>query len=136
MEIFPKKSIRKRLNSQSGFTLIEVLVAFTIVSICLVMIIQLFSAGLKASKTTCDYTRAVVHAKDRMEELAFDPVQGSGEFEDGFTWQSEVEPYNEPEESLFKLMKIKVIISWPDVGEKQKSIELLSLKAVSNEEEL
>lgn len=121
---------------QTGFTLIEVIIAFMIVSISLVMVMRLFSAGLKASRATCDYTIAVVYAKDKMEELSSDPVEDSGEFEDGFVWRSEVGMYKEPEESQFKLLIFKVIVSWPDTGEKQKSVELVSLKAVSEEEDL
>lgn len=121
---------------QTGFTLIEVIIAFMIVSISLVMVMRLFSAGLKASRATCDYTIAVVYAKDKMEELSSDPVEDSGEFEDGFVWRSEVETYKEPEEGPFNLLKFKVIVSWPDTGEKLKSVELVSLKAVSEEQGL
>ena len=126
----------KNVHLQKGFTLIEVIIAFMIVSISLVMVMRLFSSGLKASRATCDYTVAVVYAKDKMEELSSDPVEDSGAFEDGFVWRSEVGMYKEPEESQFKLLKIKVIVSWPDTGEKQKSVELVSLKAVSEEEDL
>ena len=131
-----KENIYSRTNSQNGFTLIEVLVASIIVSISLVMVMQLFSSGLKSSRTTCDYTTAVVHARDKMEEFLLDFVSGSGEFEDGFSWSSEIETYNEPEESQVNLMKIKVIVSWPDDARGQRSIELVSLKAISEEEEL
>lgn len=131
-----KKNICSRVNSQNGFTLIEVLVAFIIVSISLVMVMQLFSSGLKSSRTTCDYTIAVVHAKDKMEEFLIDPVSGSGEFEDGFSWRSEIEAYKEPDESPVNLMKLKVIVTWPQAGQKQKVVELVSLRAVSEEENL
>ncbi len=131
-----EKNIYSRLSSQKGFTLIEVLIAFSIVSISLVMVMQLFSSGLKSSRKTCDYTTAVVHAKDRMEAFLLDPVAGSGEFDDGFTWRSEMEAYKEPEESPVNLMKIIVIVSWPNNVSGERSIELVSLKAVSVEDEL
>ncbi|MEN8265157.1 MAG: type II secretion system protein [Nitrospirota bacterium] len=131
-----EKNICSRVNSQNGFTLIEVVVAMIIVSVSLVMVMQLFSSGLKSSRTTCDYTTAVIHARDKMEEFLLDPVSGSGEFEDGFSWSSEIEAYKEPEESLINLMKLKIIVMWPDGAQGQRSIELVSLKAVSEEEEL
>jgi general secretion pathway protein I len=117
-----------------GFTLVEVIVAMAIVGISLVMILQLFSGGLRASRTSCDYTRAVVHAKNKMEELSFYPEPGNGSFEDGFDWQTAVEPYEEPEDSRFKMMKIKVIISWGDALRKPKSIQMVSLKTLSIDE--
>jgi general secretion pathway protein I len=121
-------------KGNSGFTLIEVIVAFSIVSISFVMIMQLFSGGLRASRTSCDYTRAVVHAKNVMEELSFDPVAGSGSFVDGYNWQTVLEPYEEPEDSSFKLMKLKVIISWGDALRRPKSIQMVSLKTMSIDE--
>ena len=71
-----------------------------------------------------------------MEEFLIEPVSGSGEFEDGFTWRSEIEAYKEPEEATVILMKLKVIISWPDGARGERSIELVSLKAISEEEDL
>lgn len=123
----------------SGFTLIEVIVALSILSISLVIVMQLFSGSLRASRASCDYTRAVIHAKDKMEELSVEPVQGSGEFEDGFTWESVVQPYEELnmelEESDYNMLKIKVKVSWFNRPQKQKSVELVSLKAVEKEKE-
>jgi general secretion pathway protein I len=135
------KTIRS-LGSREGegaFTLIEVIVAIAILGITLVMIMQLFSGGLRASRASCDYTRAVVHAKDKMEELSFDPVSASGEFEDGFKWEAEVEPLEELKEKLedsnYNLLKIKVKVSWSNVLNQQKFVELVSLrtKEVKNE---
>ena len=136
MQMFIGKNVIKRFNSQAGFTLVEVIVAFIIVSVSLVMVMQLFSRGLISSRTTCDYTRAVVHAKDKMEELSIEPVQGGGEFEDGFEWKTEIETHKELEESTVNLLKLKVIITWPKAGQGQRSIELVSLKAVYDDEDL
>lgn len=123
-----------KIKGTYGFTLIEVIVAMAIVGISLVMIMQLFSGGLRASRTSCDYTRAVVHAKNTMEELSYDPVPGSGNFDDGFNWTTEIEAYEESEESGYKLLKLKVIISWDDALRKPKSIQLVSLKTLPIDE--
>ncbi len=122
--------------SAAGFTLMEVIVSIAIIGISFVLVMQLFSGGLKASRRSCDYTRAVVHAKYKIEEVSLVPVQDSGEFEDGFKWESEIEPYGELEESPFDLLKIKIRVFWDDTGSRQNSVELVSLKTVSNEESL
>jgi general secretion pathway protein I len=127
-----------------GFTLIEVIVAIAILAISLVMVMQLFSGGLRASRASCDYTRAIVHAKEKMEELSVEPVQvgmtrfrDSGEFEDGFIWESEVQPHEELnkefEDTGFNLLKIKIKVSWFNLARQQKSVELVSLKTVEKE---
>ncbi len=124
-------------RGRAGFTLIEVIVAIAVLAISLTMVMQLFSGGLRASRASCDYTRAIVHAKDKMEELSIEPVSGSGEFEDGFTWESEVSPVEEtketPDESGLNLLKVKVKVLWSNVANQQKSVELVSLKAVEKE---
>jgi len=119
-----------------GFTLIEVILALVIMSVSLAMIMQLFSAGLKASRASCDYTRAVIYAKDIMEEISGSSQPDSGEFEDGFLWETEVMPYEDSEGMASNLMQIKVKVSWHDVLKKDKAIELVSLKAVVDEEAL
>lgn len=94
------------------------------------MVMQLFSAGLKASRASCDYTRAVIYAKDIMEELSDPPDQDSGEFEDGFFWETEVIPYEDSQGTDLNILQVKVKVSWADALKRDKSIELVSLKAV------
>jgi len=121
-------------KSESGFTLMEVIVSVAVLAISFVMIMQLFSGGLRASRTSCDYSRAIVHAKDKMEEMAISPESTSGEFEDGFRWETEIEPIIEPsEETKYSLLKIKVRVIWDDVRGKTNHIELISLKSVQEE---
>lgn len=114
----------------------EVIVSIAIIGISFVMVMQLFSGGLKASRRSCDYTRAVVHAKYKMEEIASLPVSGIGAFEDGFKWESVIEPYAELEESNLDLVMIKIKVFWDDAGSRQNSVELVSLKTVLTEESL
>lgn len=118
---------------QSGFTLMEVIVAIAILGISFVLVMQLFSGGLQASRSSCDYTRAVVHAKDKMEELSTSPVSDAGEFEDGFKWETVVEPYEKTDVPAFNILQIKVKVFWDDIRSKPRSVELVSLKVVPNE---
>lgn len=126
-------------NIEKGFTLIEVMVAVAVLAISIVTIMQLFSGGLRSSKISKDYTRAVIHAKAKMEEIILKPASGSGDFSDDstknkFHWEAEVSPYTEAsltglgsETKPLNLMKIKVKVSWAD-NDKQKFIELATLK--------
>jgi len=124
------------MRRAEGFTLIEVTVAMAILGISLVLIMQLFSAGLKSAKASCDYTIAIVHAKDKMEELSQTVENDSGTFEDGFKWEMEVEDYKQIDESDYKLKKLIVKILWPDALKQQKSISMVSLKMSTGEEKL
>lgn len=121
------------MKEGAGFTLIEVIVAMAILGISLTLVMQLFSGGLRSAKAASDYTRAIVHAKDKMEELSSMLNNDSGEFEDGFKWEAETEDYKVLEESEHNLLKLKVKIIWPESSGKQKSIDMVSLRMVSDE---
>lgn len=127
-------SLKKSFSmSNKGFTLMEVIVAIAILSISFVMVMQLFSGGLRASRASCDYTRAVVHAQDKMDEILSDPVMDSGEFEDGFQWSSVIQPFLEPEDSDFMIFKIILHVSWQD-NARGKSLKLVSLKTLPKDQ--
>lgn len=119
--------------SEEGFTLFEVIVAIVILSISFALVMQLFSGGLKASRASCDYTRAVVHAKDKMDEILSDPIMDSGDFEDGFQWASVIVPFLEPEDSNFMIFKIILHVSWEDTN-RGKSLKLVSLKTLPKDQ--
>jgi len=124
------------MKRDKGFTLIEVIVSMAILGISLVLIMQLFSAGLKSAKASCDYTIAIVHAKDKMEELSATLDNDSGTFEDGFKWETDVQDYKQADDSEYKLQKLVVKILWPEVLKQQKSIEMVSLRMLAGEEKL
>ena len=118
-----------------GFTLIETLVAMSILSISLVVILQLFSAGLKSSKLSDNYTRAIFHAREKMEEILLDDNftdrEMEGEFSDGFEWKVQtlrLEPAQEEEAKLpVDIFSIKVNVNWHE-GSKEKHFEISTLK--------
>ena len=100
------------------------------------MVMQLFSAGLKASRASCDYTRAVIYAKNIMEEISVSSDADSGEFKDGFFWETETMPYEDSEGMVDNLLQIKVKVMWSDAMRRDKIIELVSLRAIIEEDTL
>jgi len=128
--------------SNNGFTLIEILVAMSILAISLVVILQLFSGGLKSSRLSEEYTRAIFHAKEKMEEILI-PKELSegeleGEFEDSFRWKSETVRIEDPEEDdkklPFNMFEIKIGVMW-DEGEKERRFEISTMKIVEKSED-
>lgn len=123
--------------SNNGFTLIEILVAISILAISLVVIFQLFSGGLKSSRLSEEYTRAIFHAREKMEEILI-PKELSegelqGEFEDSFRWKSEIVRIEDPEEDdkelPFTMFNIKVDVMWGE-GDKERRFEISTMKVV------
>jgi general secretion pathway protein I len=122
----------------SGFTLIEVLVAMTIMAISLTIVMGLFSGGLRSKKRAFDYDTAVELAKNKMQEILL--VQScelgtqEGDFHNGYSWEIEV-ILDEPESTNFKIKSarnykmliIKLKILW-EHGDKTKIYSISTLK--------
>lgn len=81
-------------GENQGFTLLEVLVAMAILGIGLVVIIELFSGGLRLGRTSEEYTKAVGYARMKLEEISMakslEEGIEEGEFDREYRWQVEV----------------------------------------------
>lgn len=134
------------LRGQQGFTLLEVLLAVMILGLSIVAILQQFSVALRAGSTSQDVTRAVLHAKEKLEELKIkkNPAESSesGSFDDGYNWQTHVAIYLLPEiegestaeDSLkHEIFQLTSTVTWQS-GEQEKQIELSTLKTVKKKQ--
>jgi general secretion pathway protein I len=127
-------------DSDRGFTLIETLVAISILAISLVIILQLFSGGLKSSRLSDEYTRGIFHAREKMDEilLAGELTEGiiNGEFGDGFKWKAEALRFSIEEAKDVKLpfraFNIKVDVMW-DAGGQAKRFTISAMKLVKQD---
>ena len=124
-----------------GFTLLETLVAISILAISLVIILQLFSQGLKSSKLADDYTRAIFHAKEKMEEILlteeFSEGELEGEFEGPFRWKAEVIRVEAEEEEAtlpFDIFNVRVDVVWGVEG-KESGFQISTMKIVEKSED-
>ncbi|MCX8043866.1 MAG: prepilin-type N-terminal cleavage/methylation domain-containing protein [Desulfobacterota bacterium] len=129
----------------AGFTLLEVLIAVVILGLSITAILQQFSLALRGGSAAQDMSRAVLYAKQKLEELkTADEVaigSESGSFEDGFLWETSIEPYPLPEpegmaiaEQLrHELVQLTARVIWQS-GVQQKRVELSTLKLVRKKE--
>ena len=132
--------IKPTLNARSGFALIEILVAVSVLAISLVVIFQLFSGGLKSRQLSEQYARGVFHAREKMAEMLLTPDLSEGEiqgeFEDAYEWQAVitrvVSEEGEAKNLPVNLLNIRMRINWRE-GEKKKSFVIDTLKAVEKE---
>ena len=74
-----------------GFTLLEIIVAFTILSVALVGLIQAFGTGLRGLGAAQTSAATVMLARSKLEEVGLtiplEDGESSGETEDGYRWR-------------------------------------------------
>ncbi len=135
-------------NGNRGLTLLEVLTAMMILTISIVVIFQLFSGGLRSAKLSDGYTRAIFHARAKMEAtlLAERLMEGEAEgiVEEDYRWRLSIAPMESEEgsgiltKSLETLFQLTVDIIWTD-GERERTFTIRTLhmaKGIETDEEV
>lgn len=131
--------MRARTSRASGFTLIEVVVAFVLLSIVLAIAFEIFSNGLRRASDLDDYSRALVVAQTRLavagSEEPFKEGQSQGETEDRrFHWMvsitnseySATEP-GKPAPGSYALYRVDVKVDWRGADAREHSMSLATL---------
>ena len=152
-EILPKSSSvpgAVKCDGQKGFSLLEMLVAFTILAFSLVVILRIFASGINTAVTAEEYTAAVQIAESIMAEtgvvkaLQEGIIQGVEQqkygwevdtrlYESGFENQPRATSDDDDEEDYEapKLYQITVIVSWGDDDFQGREVKLQTLRLAS-----
>ncbi len=118
-----------------GFTLLEVLVAVSIVGIAIVIILQLFSSNLRTISASEDYSNAMLVAEAKMRELLAQeellPMSLSETSKDGYSFNISIirEKEERTENINAELLRINLTISYRS-GLRERKIVLTSLKTI------
>jgi general secretion pathway protein I len=122
-----------------GFSLLEVLVAFVILSISLSVLLQVFATGLRNAGLADDYTRAVLYAESILaaigREVPLAEGERSGPVNDQFSWRSTVSTFTEglpdPQKARVRAYRVSVEVYWPGrVQSRSVILETLRLAPV------
>ncbi len=118
-----------------GFTLLEILVSLAIVAIAVTVVMQLYSADLKAVSVSGNTAAAAARGDSRIKEILADPSLSEKDWsemtEDGYRIEVHIaEVLKERTDNLpVRLLEILVAVHWHE-GWKDKSIQLKTLKMI------
>lgn len=119
-----------------GMTLIEVLVAFIVLSLTMAVIMQIFSGGMRNARLAESYCRAVFLAESKMAAVGLErPLafgEESGQVGEDMQWRVSVTPAEEDPSTNAQLMsvrlyQVRVTASWGE-DDRERKFELLSLR--------
>jgi len=126
------------ISEKKGFTLLEVLIAVAILGIAVSVVLQLFSADLRAISASEDYVAATSRAGAKMREILDDsslaPKSASETTTDGYRIDVSVtEAMKERTENMqVALMDVSLTIRWIK-GTKERSLTLRTMKTVQKQ---
>jgi prepilin-type N-terminal cleavage/methylation domain-containing protein len=126
-------ALRRKREAAAGFTLLEVLVAATLMGLVLVIILQVLTTALRAQEASRSNTQAVLTAQKVLEEFSdkelaqgsFQGKEGSFAYEVSLTPQFQVPFPGQNKQLVCSLLK--VTISWEERG-KVKHLDLQTLR--------
>lgn len=122
---------------QQGFSLLEVLVAFVILSLTLGVLYQVFATGLRNSALSEEYTHAALHAESVLAGLGIEtPLEEGeqqGEIDERYHWRVTISLYQDED---LELESLSIIPYWlrVEVFWQERSVVLESLRLASAED--
>ena len=134
-----------RIKSQAqtrvaGFSLLEILVAFTLMALIVTVLMRVFSGGLQGAGVAEDYARATSLAESKLagigSETPLNPGEISGTEAGKYRWKIAIQGYEDkaagaappqPQAVMrVQLMEVVVSVAWSDYG-KDRLVALTTL---------
>ena len=124
---------------QGGFTLIEIVVAFLLLSLVLMTSFEIFTGGMRRASDLEDYSRALLIAHSRLSaagtEEQFKDGEAQGESDDRrYRWTTIIRRTDEgapapgqPNNNPYQLFRVDVSVSWAGADARERSLTLSTM---------
>ena len=125
-----------KFKIQNGFTLLEVVVAMSIVALGVVTLFEIFSLGLRLGARSFERTEATAYGREAIDEFLIrrGASEGgeSGSFGERYRWRIQVKAF--PEDGQFystgwDLKEVTLQMQYRE-GAREKELELRTLRLV------
>lgn len=127
-----------KANRQRGFSLLEILIAFSILALSLGILLKIFSAGVNTAGVAEEYNEAGQIAESLMAQTGVEkplqPNEATGLEKEKYHWRVSVSPFQFTAENLdvttiaAVLFKVKVTVTWGEDNADGRQVELITLK--------
>ena len=135
-------NIMTKRSRQGGFTLLEILVAFTILAMSLGVLMQIFSRGVNGAILSDHFARASTLAESKLASVGIEEAlkegSSSGKFDDDFTWTLNVRPHEDANlEALpggtapimsVQLFEVELNVIFTTDDQRERRVKLTSLQ--------
>jgi general secretion pathway protein I len=131
--------LRNSPSQSGGFTLLEIVVAFTLMALIISVLLSVFSGGLQGLGLAEDYSRASSVAESTLARVGADIALKEGETRgteaDRYRWSVQIKPIEveqptqgQPQAIMaVQLMEVSVAVTWDDYG-RNREVKLHTLR--------
>ena len=118
---------------KTGFTLIEVLVAFAIAAISLATLFRIFAGGLESARLSEAEARATMLAESYLAavgvEAPLDDEERAGETEDGYRWRVTARDLDLGDGTKpARRYEVTVAVAWGPEDERERAVVLRTVR--------
>ena len=124
---------------ETGFTLLEVVVAMAIVGLGVVTLLELFSLGLRLAGASSTRTEAIAYSREAVDSFfvrkSFDSRGESGSFGRAVRWRIDVDSVRDDSQDAppnWDVSEITLTLGYRD-AERDKLIEMKTLRIVKRQ---
>jgi len=125
-------------KTQTGFSLLETLVAFAVLILVLSVTMQIYGSGSRSSRLTHEYAQATMIAQTKLAELQTGQDELSGTEMERYHWQAQLQKANYSDPGMqddyhrpFVANDVSVTVNWQSMG-KQRQVKLDTVQLVND----
>ncbi len=123
------------MRHQHGFSLLEILIAFSILALSLGILLNIFSGGLRRAMVADEYQQAVTIAQSLNDAVGIvwklETGENQGEVLEKYSWRISVQPMNTKKGDVIakglQAYVVSITVEW-FAGQKNRLFELHTLK--------